>query len=482
MLNRQVTKLTTKKARFLANPEIKRWYDNLARRSYNTAEVYQRKLRLFCETHQMTPTELAELGMKDPKTVTDLMVDHVAMMEEKEHAPQTITGMIKAVKSWLREFDVEIKRKINVKHPDATPTLDNERLPTTEEMEELISKSTLRTALIIAFENQSGVRPEVLGNVTGEDGIKMRNLPDIAIVGGRAAAIRTPPMVVIPKRLSKAGHEYFTFITPTATKLLLAYINERILSGESLGADSPVIAPSKHCRFRGEKEKPFLTTVSIRKCVMEVTRPRFTEWRSNYGHRRYFDTHLIIAEGQGKIPHNFMMFWMGHKGDIESVYTTNKGILPPQLVNEMRSAFSRCIELLDFRQKKEDEIQKQKEEVKSKIESMGKDELARLLELLNNGKNSGSSMQTMQKASSGKDGNSLEPCRMEKSSSNRFRYPEGSGPKGLRQYVIDGHHTGTAEAYRSGYKTPTFFFLEKVKRALPSRARSKLLWFLELYI
>lgn len=33
---------------------------------------------------------------------------------------------------------------------------------------------------------------------------------------------------------------------------------------------------------------------------------------------------------------------------------------------------------------------------------MDKDELARLLELLSNGKNSGSSMQTMQKASSGK--------------------------------------------------------------------------------
>lgn len=61
-------------------------------------------------------------------------------------------------------------------------------------------------------------------------------------------------MVVIPRGLSKAGHEYFTFITPTATKLLLAYINERILSGESLGPDSPVIAPSKQCRFRGEGE------------------------------------------------------------------------------------------------------------------------------------------------------------------------------------------------------------------------------------
>jgi len=66
----------------------------------------------------------------------------------------------------------------------------------------------------------------------------------------------------------------------------------------------------------------------------------------------------------------------------------------------------------------------------------------------NNGKNNESSMQIMQKASSGKDGNSSGTCQMEKSSSNRFRYPEGSGPKGTRE---DSYHEAC----------PTFFSVEE---------------------
>lgn len=383
-----------KKQRFLSNPAIKRWYDNLARRSLNTADAYQRRLRLFCEHHQMTPMELAEIGMKDPKAVSDLLVDHISMMEKMPmkdgrmgHSPQTMMGVIKVIKSWLREFDVEIKRKINVKNATSTPTLENEKLPTSEEMEELISRSPLRTALIIAFENQSGVRPEVLGNAAGDNGLRIKNLPDIAVVGGRATALRTPPMVIVPKTLSKAGHEYMTFLTPTATSLLLAYLNARILSGEALGPDSPVIARSKHCKTKGKS--PFLITPSICSAVSESTRPRFKEWRSNYGHRRFFDIQMIIAEGQGKVPHNFVMFWMGHTGDIESVYTTNKGILPPKLIDEMRAAFNRCVEILDFRyNRKEDELTKQKEELKTKIASMKTDDVQMLLRLLGDGKSS----------------------------------------------------------------------------------------------
>ena len=60
---------TRKKQQFLSNPSVRRWYENLARKSLNTANAYQRRLRLFCESHQMSPMELAEIGMKDSKAV-----------------------------------------------------------------------------------------------------------------------------------------------------------------------------------------------------------------------------------------------------------------------------------------------------------------------------------------------------------------------------------------------------------------------------
>ncbi|WP_218584713.1 hypothetical protein [Candidatus Nitrosotalea sp. TS] len=67
---------------------------------------------------------------------------------------------------------------------------------------------------------------------------------------------------MIRKTLSKAGHQYFTFLTTQATKKLIAYLNHRLAIGESLSADSPVIAPdSEHSYGRGKNSgKKFLKT------------------------------------------------------------------------------------------------------------------------------------------------------------------------------------------------------------------------------
>ena len=39
---------------------------------------------------------------------------------------------------------------------------------------------------------------------------------------------------------------------------------------------------------------------------------------------------------------------MGHKGSIEAKYTTNKGVLPDELLKEMQESFKRSEELLDL--------------------------------------------------------------------------------------------------------------------------------------
>ena len=48
----------------LLDPTIKRWYDNLARGSEITADVYLRRLGSFCEQNQLTPATL----ISHPKT------------------------------------------------------------------------------------------------------------------------------------------------------------------------------------------------------------------------------------------------------------------------------------------------------------------------------------------------------------------------------------------------------------------------------
>ena len=113
--------------------------------------------------------------------MTNLLVDHVSIMEEKKYSPEYIDGIIKAVKSWLRHFDVYVQRKIRVSNSHLKPTLQNERVSNASELTEIFNMAPLRESVMISLIAKSGLRPEVLGNDNGTDGLKMKDLPDVAI-------------------------------------------------------------------------------------------------------------------------------------------------------------------------------------------------------------------------------------------------------------------------------------------------------------
>jgi hypothetical protein len=56
-----------------SDPDVRRWHDNLARRSKNTVEVRLRRIGKFCKIVKLTPAELAEMGRQDAKKVTNLL-------------------------------------------------------------------------------------------------------------------------------------------------------------------------------------------------------------------------------------------------------------------------------------------------------------------------------------------------------------------------------------------------------------------------
>jgi len=352
----------TKKDNLLSNQDILRWYDNLARSSVVTAEVRLRKLGKFCENNKMTPKELIELGLKDPRAVADLLEDNITSMEKKRYAPQYIKTVITAVKSWLHHFDIEVKRRIKIANVDATPTLVDERVPEASELTELFNRANLRSGAVMALMGKAGLRPQVLGNHNATDGLMVQDLPELEVIHGIARFTKTPARVVIRRTLSKAGHKYFSFITETGAEKILAYLNQRMIDGEILSPESPVIVPfSKYKRFRGKNEtKKFLCTAIIERDVRLTMRPRF-KWRP-YVLRAFFDTQLLIAESRGKIAHDFRVFFMGHTGSMEAKYTTNKSILPKALTDEMYESFKKCQEFLDYETntKQDEEITKQR--------------------------------------------------------------------------------------------------------------------------
>ena len=354
--------------RLLQDTDVKRWYDNLARGSRNTAAVRLRRLGLFCEQNKTTPTGLVRIGKKDSKAAEDILLDYISHMESAGKAPGYIDSTRKAVKSWLEFNYIELKRKIKIKNADIPVTLQDEKVPEKKELEAILNAASPRARTAISFVAFAGLRPQSLGNDIGCDGIRLSDILDLVIQndGSKIHFQNIPAKVVVRPSLSKAGHRYFTFLPKQGCEYLLGYLRQRRSNGEILLPESPVITISrgydlKRTQNENAKKSAFITTTSIRDDIRNALRVVIKE--RPYVLRSYFDTQLLLAESHGKIAHDFRVFFMGHKGSMEARYTTNKGRLPDSLVDEMRRTFAQSEEYLSTWQDDGNNKERNKKEI-----------------------------------------------------------------------------------------------------------------------
>jgi hypothetical protein len=92
----------------------------------------------------------------------------------------------------------------------------------------------------------------------------------------------------------------------------------------------------------------FLRTTKVGWEVKLAIKASGFKWRP-YVLRSYCSTAFDIAESKGFISHPWRMFFMGRKGDVEARYSTNKGRLPADMVEQMRAAYKKCEPLLQTR-------------------------------------------------------------------------------------------------------------------------------------
>ena len=163
-------------------------------------------------------------------------------------------------------------------------------------------------------------------------------MPDLKIEGTTVTFSKVPAQVVVRQNLSKAGHQYFTFLSEEGCGYLKDYLEERLREGETLDLASPIITPKM-------KMKPFIRSVNIGDLMRDAIRKAGFQWRP-YVLRSFFDTELMLAESKGLVLRDYRQFWMGHKGDIEHRYTVNKRRLPDSVIADMRQAYEKSQEFL----------------------------------------------------------------------------------------------------------------------------------------
>jgi len=321
-------------ATLLEDPKIKRWHLNLARGSQVTADVYLRRLGNFCESTKITPQRLIAM---DGEAIYNLLLDTVTNMEKKNTGSYT-QSVIKAIKSWLTHNGIEIKREIKIRGAEDAPTLKDEKVPSQAELKKIFLSTDLKGRTASVLVAHSGLRLETIGNYLGDDGLRTRDLPELKVEGESVEFEQLPPIVIVRKELSKAGHQYFTFLSEEGCDYLKDYLEMRVRSGEKLGKDSPIVTPK-------QRMKPFIRSTNVGDVIRAGIRKAGYPWRP-YVLRSYFDTEMMLAESKGLVLRDYRQFWMGHKGDIEHRYTLNKGRLPGEVVEDLREAYRRSQEYL----------------------------------------------------------------------------------------------------------------------------------------
>ncbi|MDG6978048.1 MAG: site-specific integrase [Nitrososphaerota archaeon] len=357
----------------LEDQDLRRWYENLEAKSIITATVYLRTMGLYCALEKTTPKKI--LAEAKSKEFRDEFTDFIRRMEKEGKAGSYIERFKKVILSWAFYNNLDVKLKVNIKGTSETPTIANERVPSKDELSRILRMASLRGRVSIAVMAFSGLRPESLGDYLGTDGIRLEDFTEAKVSDGGVEFAKVPAVLLVRRTLSKARHPYFSFVGSEVITYIQEYIQERSKSGEKLSPRSPLLAFDP----RGVRKNAFLRTVLVTRDIKEaITKAGFT-WRP-YVLRAYCDTNMIIAESKGLVSHPYLQFLMGHKGDIEARYSTNKGRLPPSMIEEMRDAYKKCEPLLSTKAESasEEQIKKTLREQFLMIAGFKKDEVEKI--------------------------------------------------------------------------------------------------------
>jgi hypothetical protein len=198
------------------------------------------------------------------------------------------------------------------------------------------------------------------------DGLEIADLPDLVVDNDKKTVKwkAIPAAVYVRETISKTGLPYVTFLNGQGCQYIKDYLEKRMreypvtnshgrivnyAEGEKLKPESAILTLKyatqvMHRTQIGDQVNKtrgdHISTVKVRELVKSAITDAGFKWRPYIG-RRYFDYNLLLlASARKEVSRDYVVFWMGHEGDIEATYTRNKGQLDPQVLEEMRRQYA----------------------------------------------------------------------------------------------------------------------------------------------
>src|SRR6266545_3795287 len=119
----------------LADKDVKRWFDNLARGSRATADNYVRVLGRFLNADGLTPDGFVKLPAKRRD---DVLSDRITAMLDAGKAASYVEVTKKAAVSWLDWNGLKLTRKIKISGSSSRPSLRDAHIPSQDELRQVL--------------------------------------------------------------------------------------------------------------------------------------------------------------------------------------------------------------------------------------------------------------------------------------------------------------------------------------------------------
>jgi len=324
--------------RLLEDPDVKRWFRNLERGSPSFAWELLRRIGYVQRRFGKSPQQLAKMTEKQ---AANFILDVVSALESERKGGKRklsstyIANYPKALKNWFEYNGIHVRQKIRVRGGEGKYA--DEKPPVPDELRKILDMADARAKAACGLVAFSGLRPEVLGNFLGDDGLKVKDFPEMRLGDGLVEFLKVPTMIKVKSGLSKTGKAFFPFLCQEGCDYLKNHLEWRMREGEKLDGASPIMTPQLQQKSLVGQH---IRTTNISDLIRKPIRAAGFDWRP-YVLRRYFDTRMMMAEGDGLIIRDYRQFWMNHAGDIEHVYTVDKA-LSKDVVEKMRESYAKA--------------------------------------------------------------------------------------------------------------------------------------------
>lgn len=359
---------------------IEDWFDS-QQYSRLTRSKYTWGMKKYCEFTGLSPEQLVLEAEEDirkgllprERRIKQHLIKYRKKLTDANYAPKSIGAEMAAVKSFYRNFDIDIpnigKKNHNV------PLEQNKYIPDREVIRNTLELATIRNKAIILCGCSGGLGVNEIVNLRVGQFLKGYD-PDTEIT-------------TLHMRRQKVQYDYITFLSPEASRAVKRYLDwrdtghvdtsgpkrERTYAGRRVNSDADYLFVSDYAcdtflESRNEEDRKIST-----RAVMHMYR-RFKHGRKNgnwgnirsHNMRKYFNTSLLNAGADIF----FVDFLMGHKisGTHEAYYRADPESLKKKYIKYLpflaiEDTEVHTIESAEYRQ-----LREQNEVLEAKVSKM----------------------------------------------------------------------------------------------------------------